>query len=117
MLIPVPPKVQLYSSKAGEFGMKNTLICHVSGFHPPDITIQLMKNGEELKGTNQTDLAFDDKWQFRLSKSVFFTPQNGEKYTCKVTHGMKTNDHTWGEFQSAKMCDVCSHSKRETREM
>nr|ACM08831.1 Beta-2-microglobulin precursor [Salmo salar] len=35
-----PPKVQVYSRNPGNFGDKNTLICHVSGFHPPDISIQ-----------------------------------------------------------------------------
>uniref|UniRef100_A0A8C8LP65 Immunoglobulin C1-set domain-containing protein n=1 Tax=Oncorhynchus tshawytscha TaxID=74940 RepID=A0A8C8LP65_ONCTS len=33
------PKVQVYSRNPGEHGKDNTLICHVSGFHPPDISI------------------------------------------------------------------------------
>uniref|UniRef100_A0A6Q2Z0K5 Immunoglobulin C1-set domain-containing protein n=1 Tax=Esox lucius TaxID=8010 RepID=A0A6Q2Z0K5_ESOLU len=41
-----PPKVQVYSRNPGNFGEKNVLICHVSGFHPPDISIQLLKNEE-----------------------------------------------------------------------
>ncbi|TNM91748.1 hypothetical protein fugu_020128 [Takifugu bimaculatus] len=89
-----PPKVQVYSRNPGEFGQKNVLICHVSGFHPPDITIQLMKGEEELKDSNQTDLAFKEDWHFHLTKSVFFTPQHEEAYICKVTHGNKTMQQT-----------------------
>ncbi|RAM39375.1 hypothetical protein DOZ52_29625, partial [Enterobacter hormaechei] len=44
------PKVQVYSRNPGEYGKANVLICYVSGFHPPDITIQLLKNGVEIPG-------------------------------------------------------------------
>ncbi|NHW87947.1 hypothetical protein, partial [Escherichia coli] len=30
------PKVQVYSFQPGQYGKDNTLICHVSKFHPPD---------------------------------------------------------------------------------
>ncbi|XP_067438426.1 beta-2-microglobulin [Thunnus thynnus] len=90
-----PPKVQVYSSKPGEFGMENTLICHVSGFHPPDISIQLMKNGVELPDAKQTDLAFKQDWHFHLTKSVAFSPLREDKYSCKVTHGASTKDYAW----------------------
>lgn len=101
VLTVAPPKVQVYSHHPGEYGQKNVLICHVSGFHPPDITIQLMKGDEELRNANQTDLAFESNWHFHLTKSVFFTPQHGEDYICKVTHGEKEVKYSWGEFKSA----------------
>ncbi|KAF1372655.1 hypothetical protein PFLUV_G00268160 [Perca fluviatilis] len=90
-----PPKVQVYSHNPGEFGKDNTLICHVTGFHPPDITIQVMKDGVELPNAKQTDLAFKQDWHFHLTKSVPFTPMDGEKYTCKVTHGSTVKDYAW----------------------
>lgn len=102
-LILAPPKVQVYSRNPGEFGQKNVLICHVSGFHPPDITIQLMKGEVELKDANQTDLAFKEDWHFHLTKSVFFTPQHEEAYICKVTHGNKVSKYTWGELRKGHM--------------
>ncbi|WP_205684497.1 hypothetical protein, partial [Acinetobacter baumannii] len=43
-----PPKTQVYSRNPGEYGKENVLICHVSDFHPPDITITLLKNGVEI---------------------------------------------------------------------
>lgn len=101
-----PPKVQVYSHNPGEFDKENTLICHVSGFHPPDITIQLMKDGVELPNAKQTDLAFKQGWRFVLTKHVTFTPGHGEKYTCKVTHGTTVRDYAWGELGS-KPCIPC----------
>lgn len=89
------PKVQLYSRNPDEFGRENTLICHVSQFHPPDITIQLLQDGVELSGSEQTDLAFKPDWQFHLTRSVRFTPQAGTKFTCKVDHGGKVTDYNW----------------------
>lgn len=92
-----PPKVQVYSRDPGEFGQENTLICHVSNFHPPDITIQLLKNGEELSGAKQTDLAFKQDWHFHLTKNAPFKPVAGENYLCRVTHGGTRKDYAWGE--------------------
>ncbi|XP_051810576.1 beta-2-microglobulin isoform X2 [Acanthochromis polyacanthus] len=91
-----PPKVQVYSRDPGEFGKANTLICHVSNFHPPAISIQLMKDGVEIPDALQTDLAFKKNWHFHLTRNVAFTPQDGTKYTCKVTHGEKAAvDYIW----------------------
>ncbi|CAM4713954.1 unnamed protein product [Leuciscus chuanchicus] len=83
------PTVQLYSRNPGEYGKGNVLICYVSGFHPPDITIQLLKDGVEIPGSTQTDLAFEQGWKFHLTRYVEFKPQPGEKYTCKVRHMAK----------------------------
>ncbi|XP_018552596.1 beta-2-microglobulin [Lates calcarifer] len=90
-----PAKVQVYSRNPGEFGKANTLICHVSDFHPPDIKIQLMKDGMEIPNADQTDLAFKQGWLFHLTKNVDFTPTGGEKYSCRVTHGGVLKDYAW----------------------
>ncbi|KAL7827356.1 hypothetical protein SRHO_G00330740 [Serrasalmus rhombeus] len=89
------PKVQVYSRNPGEYGKENVLICHVSGFHPPDITIDLLKNGAEIQDTKQTDLAFEQGWQFHLTKSATFNPRSGESYTCRVKHMDNTNTYSW----------------------
>lgn len=107
MLPLAPPKVQVYTAGPGEFGVKNILICHVSGFHPPDITIQLMKDGEELSNANQTDLAFKSDWHFHLTKNVAFTPTRGQQFSCKVTHGANMREYVWGKLGSAQcVCNV-----------
>ncbi|KAJ8268824.1 hypothetical protein COCON_G00114310 [Conger conger] len=81
-----PPKVQVYSRNPGTYGLPNTLICHVSGFHPPDINIELLRNGEPIPDAHQTDLAFEQSWQFHLTRSVEFKPSDGEQYACRVKH-------------------------------
>lgn len=102
------PKVQVYSRNPGEYGKANVLICYVSGFHPPDITIQLLKNGVEIPGSTQTDLAFEEGWQFHLTKYVDFLPQPGEEYTCRVRHmSSPTKSYTWGENKSEVLTWHC----------
>ncbi|XP_049423105.1 beta-2-microglobulin-like [Epinephelus fuscoguttatus] len=89
------PIVQVYSREPGEFGKPNTLICHVSGFHPPEITIELLKDGKEIPGGKQTDLAFEENWHYHLTKHVRFTPIKGEQFSCKVTHMGKIRNFEW----------------------
>ncbi|KAI4897648.1 hypothetical protein NFI96_025734 [Prochilodus magdalenae] len=89
------PKVQVYSYSPGEFGKENVLICHVSGFHPPDISIELLKNGVEIPGAKQTDLAFEQGWKFHLTRSVSFTPEKNEDYFCRVRHMNTAKDFMW----------------------
>ncbi|KAK9525370.1 hypothetical protein VZT92_016084 [Zoarces viviparus] len=81
-----PPEVQVYSRFPGEVGKTNTLICHVTGFHPPEISIELLRNSRAMAGANQTDLAFEENWHYHLTKHVAFTPQKGEAFACSVTH-------------------------------
>lgn len=89
------PKVVVYSSDPGEYGKDNILICRASGFHPPDITIELLKDGAVIPKANQTDLAFKKDWRFHLTTSVKFTPVRGEEYTCRVVHGMIAKVYAW----------------------
>ncbi|KAK3518044.1 hypothetical protein QTP70_033201 [Hemibagrus guttatus] len=92
-----PPKVQVYSYSPGEFDKDNQLICHVSGFHPPDIAIDLLMDEEVIPGAQQTDLAFEKGWMFHLTKSVSFKPQKGKNYSCRVRHMQKTQTFVWRE--------------------
>lgn len=100
-LLVASPKVQVYSREPGEFGKPNTIICHVSGFHPPEITIELLHNGNEIPGAQQTDLAFEENWHYHLTKFAKFTPQQGSKYSCRVRHmvpGGMPKEFNWGMF-------------------
>ncbi|XP_058479536.1 beta-2-microglobulin-like [Solea solea] len=90
-----PPKVQVYSEKPGMYGEDNMLICHVSDFHPPDISIELLKNGQVIPNVEQTDLAFSGNWHFHLTQNVAFKPQDGETYICRITHNSKVTDFAW----------------------
>lgn len=86
----------MYSRGPGHLGTANTLICHVSKFHPPEITIELLKNGEVIPEAKQTDLAFEEKWFYHLTKHVPFTPRKGETFACRVTHVGVSSMFFWG---------------------
>ncbi|XP_076023630.1 beta-2-microglobulin-like [Genypterus blacodes] len=88
-------KVQLYSREPGFFEMKNHLVCHVSDFYPPEISIELLKGGEKIPGAQQTDLAFESNWHYHLTKTVAFTPKKGERYSCMVTHMGQAKTYMW----------------------
>ncbi|KAA0855357.1 hypothetical protein EYC92_26080 [Enterobacter hormaechei] len=89
------PKIQVYSHYPGEYGKENTLICYVSNFHPPDISIELLKNGEVIADAQQTDLAFEKGWQFHLTKSVSFKPEKSDEYSCRVKHMSDNKTIVW----------------------
>ncbi|XP_075687031.1 beta-2-microglobulin [Rhinoderma darwinii] len=80
------PKVNIYTQSPVEYGVKNTLICHASGFHPPRIDIRLMKDGVEIKNFQESDLSFEQDWTYYKTKHAEFTPRKGENYQCAVTH-------------------------------
>ncbi|KAM9307389.1 beta-2-microglobulin-like [Pholidichthys leucotaenia] len=90
-----PPKVTVYSEGPGEYGKENTIICQVSNFYPPDITIELLKNQETIPEAKQTDLVFGSDWHFRLLNYASFTPSNGDKYCCRVIHGGDAKEYAW----------------------
>lgn len=89
------PRVQVYSRTPGVFGKANSLICHVSGFHPPEIAVELLGGQRPLADAKQTDLAFEENWHYHLTKHAPFTPQQGEEFACRVTHMGKTSTFVW----------------------
>lgn len=89
-----PPTVEVYTSHPEEFEKPNNLICHVTNFYPPIITIDLLKNGKEIPNANQTELAFDGTWFYYLTKYVPITPGKKDTYACRVTHKETAKVHT-----------------------
>ncbi|KAF6128946.1 beta-2-microglobulin [Phyllostomus discolor] len=80
-----PPKIQVYSRHPVEYGKPNFLNCYVSGFHPPQIEIDLFQNGKPMK-TEKSDLSFSKDWSFYLLVHANFTPSAADDYTCVVKH-------------------------------
>ncbi|XP_048188251.1 beta-2-microglobulin [Perognathus longimembris pacificus] len=80
------PKVQVYSRHPAENGKPNYLNCYVSGFHPPQIEIELLKNGQKMNNVQQSDLAFSRDWSFHLLVHADFTPNDRDEYVCRVSH-------------------------------
>lgn len=81
-----PPRVQVYTRHPAENGKPNFLNCYVSGFHPPQIEIELLKNGQKMDKVEQSDLSFSKDWSFYLLAHTEFTPTSSDKYACKVSH-------------------------------
>ncbi|XP_007933503.2 beta-2-microglobulin [Orycteropus afer afer] len=98
------PKVQVYSRHPAENGKPNFLNCYVSGFHPPQITIDLYKNGEKItEKVERSDLSFSKDWSFYLLVHTEFTPNGKDEYTCHVEHVTLKEPKIvkWGEFSSS----------------
>ncbi|CAI9177378.1 unnamed protein product [Rangifer tarandus platyrhynchus] len=79
------PKIQVYSRHPPEDGKPNHLNCYVYGFHPPQIEIELLRNGERME-SEQSDLSFSKDWSFYLLSHAEFTPNSEDRYSCRVTH-------------------------------
>ncbi|OXB81945.1 UNVERIFIED_CONTAM: hypothetical protein H355_004028, partial [Colinus virginianus] len=82
----VMPKVQVYSRYPASVGTKNVLNCFVAGFHPPKITITLLKDGVPMEGVQYSDMSFNDDWSFQRLVYVDFIPSSNAEYTCRVEH-------------------------------
>uniref|UniRef100_A0A8D0HNZ9 Beta-2-microglobulin n=1 Tax=Sphenodon punctatus TaxID=8508 RepID=A0A8D0HNZ9_SPHPU len=82
----VSPKVQVYSRHPVEDGKENAINCYVEGFHPPKITIDLLKNGVPMTNVGTSDLSFGSDWTFKRLVHAPFTPNTEDKYSCRVEH-------------------------------
>ncbi|XP_012921191.1 beta-2-microglobulin-like [Heterocephalus glaber] len=80
------PKIQVYSRHPAENGKPNYLNCYVSGFHPPQIEVELLKNGEKMEKVEKSDLSFSKDWTFYLLVHTNFTPNDNDEYSCRVLH-------------------------------
>ncbi|KAI7797914.1 putative H-2 class II histocompatibility antigen [Triplophysa rosa] len=82
-----PPWTSIFVKDDAELNIKNTLICHVTGFFPPPVTISWTKNN-----LNVTDSATLSRYNPNKdgSMNVFsrlsFTPLEGDVYSCTVEH-------------------------------
>ncbi|NWI85204.1 B2MG protein, partial [Pitta sordida] len=89
------PKVEVYARSRAAEGKANTFHCFITDFHPPQITVELLKNGEPMNDVKYGDLSFDDKWQFQRLVYAPFTPRRGETYACRVTHSSMEGPQTF----------------------
>ncbi|NXR24598.1 B2MG protein, partial [Cinclus mexicanus] len=92
------PKVDVYARSRAKEGEENTLHCFVTGFHPPKIDIELLKNGKPIPDVKYGDLSFNEKWQFQRLVYVPFTPTRGDTFSCRVAHSTMPEPLTyrWG---------------------
>ncbi|EDL80017.1 beta-2 microglobulin [Rattus norvegicus] len=80
------PQIQVYSRHPPENGKPNFLNCYVSQFHPPQIEIELLKNGKKIPNIEMSDLSFSKDWSFYILAHTEFTPTETDVYACRVKH-------------------------------
>ncbi|XP_039887306.1 H-2 class II histocompatibility antigen, A-U alpha chain-like [Simochromis diagramma] len=81
-----PSGVMIYTRDEVDFGEKNTLICHVTGFYPAPVNVSWTKNGQKVTGSS-INVPYPNKdWTFTQISRLQFTPQLGDVYSCAVEH-------------------------------
>uniref|UniRef100_A0A3Q2WAL2 HLA class II histocompatibility antigen, DR alpha chain-like n=1 Tax=Haplochromis burtoni TaxID=8153 RepID=A0A3Q2WAL2_HAPBU len=82
----IAPSVMIYTRDEVEFGEKNTLICHVTGFYPAPVNVSWTKNQQKVTGSNINVPYLNKDGSFRQTSRLDFTPQLGDIYRCAVEH-------------------------------
>nr|AYN72119.1 MHC class II antigen alpha chain [Oreochromis niloticus] len=83
----VPSAVMIYTRDEVEFGEKNTLICHVTGFYPAPVNVSWTKNGQKVTEGSSINIPYPNKdGTFKQTSRLDFTPQLGDIYRCAVEH-------------------------------
>ncbi|NXF70677.1 B2MG protein, partial [Sclerurus mexicanus] len=90
-----PPKVEVYSRTHAVEGVQNILQCFVTGFHPPRIHIELLKNDQPMADVQYGDLSFNEKWQFQRLVYAPFIPTRDDIFACRVTHSTMPEPQTF----------------------
>ncbi|XP_051800364.1 H-2 class II histocompatibility antigen, A-U alpha chain-like [Acanthochromis polyacanthus] len=82
-----PSSLIIYSEDYLELGVKNVLICHVSGFYPAPVNVSWTKNGEKVTEGTSINRPFPNKdGSFTQISRLEFIPQQGDIYSCSVEH-------------------------------
>ncbi|XP_074555170.1 H-2 class II histocompatibility antigen, A-U alpha chain-like [Halichoeres trimaculatus] len=83
-----PPSTPIvYPRDQVELGDSNSLICHVTGFYPAPVTIFWKKNGDNVtQGITQNPPFMNKDATFSQFSRLQFTPQQGDIYSCSVSH-------------------------------
>nr|AYN72141.1 MHC class II antigen alpha chain [Oreochromis niloticus] len=89
-----PSAVMIYTRDEVEFGVQNTLICHVTGFYPAPVNVSWTKNKEKVTGSSINVPYLNKDGTFTQISRLDFTPQLGDVYSCKVEHPALTEPAT-----------------------
>uniref|UniRef100_A0A6Q2XL88 Ig-like domain-containing protein n=2 Tax=Esox lucius TaxID=8010 RepID=A0A6Q2XL88_ESOLU len=83
----VPPHSSIYHRDDVILGLENTLICHVSGFHPPPVRIRWTRNNQNVtEGIRISNPYPNQDFSYSQFSSLTFTPEEGDIYSCTVDH-------------------------------
>ncbi|CAI5659899.1 RLA class II histocompatibility antigen, DP alpha-1 chain-like [Oreochromis aureus] len=82
-----PSRVMIYTRDEVELTVKNTLICHVTGFYPAPVKVSWTKNGRITTGGSSINNPYPNKnGTFTQIARLKFIPQQGDVYSCTVEH-------------------------------
>ena len=90
----------MYVHDEVRLGSENTLICYVTGFYPPRLTVKWTRNNNNVtQGVSSSQIHINNDGTFNQFSTLKFTPQEGDMYTCTVEHSALEGPMTryWGE--------------------
>ncbi|XP_051760016.1 H-2 class II histocompatibility antigen, A-Q alpha chain-like [Ctenopharyngodon idella] len=81
------PETSIYPKDDVQLDVKNTLICHVTGFYPPSLRISWTKNNVNVtEGMSLSQYRPRADGTFNIFSTLKFTPAEGDIYSCTVNH-------------------------------
>ncbi|XP_059195104.1 H-2 class II histocompatibility antigen, E-S beta chain-like [Centropristis striata] len=83
----VEPSATVRSVEAAGSQHPNMLVCSVYNFYPKQIRVTWLRNGKEVTtDVTSTEELPNGNWLYQIHSYLEFTPEPGEKITCKVEH-------------------------------
>uniref|UniRef100_A0A672S3L5 HLA class II histocompatibility antigen, DP alpha 1 chain-like n=1 Tax=Sinocyclocheilus grahami TaxID=75366 RepID=A0A672S3L5_SINGR len=81
------PHTSIYLKDDVELGVQNTLICHVTGFYPPSLSISWTTNNANVtEGISLSQYRPRADGTFNIFSTLKVTPAEGDIYSCTVNH-------------------------------
>uniref|UniRef100_A0A672M620 Zgc:123107 n=1 Tax=Sinocyclocheilus grahami TaxID=75366 RepID=A0A672M620_SINGR len=82
-----PPETFIYSRNDVQLAVENTLICHVTDFFPPPVSVSWAKNNVIVtEDVSLSQYRPRSDGSFHVFSSLKITPEDGDVYSCTVNH-------------------------------
>ncbi|XP_051758589.1 H-2 class II histocompatibility antigen, A-U alpha chain [Ctenopharyngodon idella] len=81
------PWSSIYPKSDAQLNVKNTLICHVTGFFPPPVKVSWTKNNVNVTDESTVSRYYPNKdGTLNVFSRLSFIPEDGDIYSCSVEH-------------------------------
>ncbi|XP_043085065.1 H-2 class II histocompatibility antigen, A-U alpha chain-like [Puntigrus tetrazona] len=82
-----PPETSVYTKNEVQLGVKNSLVCHVTGFFPPPVNMSWTKNNVIVtEGVSVSQYRPRSDGTFHIFSSLDIVPEEKDIYSCTVDH-------------------------------